>query len=75
MQLILTKKQATDFVTGMQTLNKKFRGKYISGDIIDVVELSCDDNANPILHFKQSVPEMVRLACYRVFLTAILQVP
>jgi len=71
MELILQKKKADAFVAAMEDLGKKFNNTYIDGKIEDFVKLDII-NHKMDLTFIKPVPEMVRIACYIVFIDTLL---
>ena len=71
MEIILPKKKADEFVKAMERLGKKFNGTYIDGKLEDYAKLDMIKGKLE-LTFIQSVPEMVRVACYTVFVNTLL---
>jgi len=71
MELVLKKKKADAFVMAMDDLGEKFNNKYIDGNIEDFVNLNVINN-KPELVFIKPIPEMVRTACYLVFINTLL---
>lgn len=71
MEIILQKSKVDAFVTEMENLGKKFNDRQLSGKIEDFVKLDCVDGMVD-LKFVKPVPEMVRIACYMVFVQTLL---
>ena len=70
MDLILKKSKVDAFMVKMNALEKKFK-PYLKGELSDHVKLNVA-NGNVVLVVDKKVPEMVRIACYIVFVQTLL---
>jgi len=71
MVIKLKAKKVMAFMAKMAALEAKFNNKYIDGNLNDYVKLDMIDNQLD-LTFEKSVPEIVRIACYTVFIETLL---